>query len=439
LLIRHCDRPDDVPAGSPETDKEQRVQRVLLVNTGKSDVVSRLEAADDLEVVVLTEPRNAGLYSPSTTVEVVDDLDDLGAVRSAALAVMRGGGIDRIIAPSERSVLPGAYLRSVLGLPGAGFDVSQRFTNKLAMKRALHAAGIPIPRYMAVYSLDALRAAAEQIGWPVVVKPGIGTGAHLTTAVSSPEELAELLDSPEAGLLAHRAARGPLLVEECVAMDAEYHCDGVVEAGRSRFVAASRYFIPLLGALHEFTGSYVLPSDGAEGRALTRIHDRVVAALGLEEGVTHLEVFGVDGRFLVSEIACRPGGGGIQKTLWHQYGVDLWNAFLNVSLGRAPDLAVRERPGLMANCDLPLRPGTVTSISEPGDFVGVPGLVDVTMYHRVGDVISRSWYDSSAAAGVVYFRVDSPGDVPERVAELGRRFTLRVAPIDAPNGAQTAG
>ena len=104
---------------------------ILIVNTGFKRAVERIhEQLPGASVDVIAEPAHAPLHGAGATVHVVDAIGDLSALRDTVLGLMRERRIDRIVALSERSILPGGYLRSVLGFPGIGFDLANRFSTR---------------------------------------------------------------------------------------------------------------------------------------------------------------------------------------------------------------------------------------------------------------------------------------------------------------------
>lgn len=395
---------------------------VLLVNTGKKPPVARLEKSEGDRLVVVTIPYFAPLYSADTDVRCVDDVSDFKAVRELALDVMRARGISAVVTPSERSLQVGGYLRSYFGLPGASYETVNRFTNKYAMKRFASACGIPVARHRLAPGLADVRRAADEIGWPVVVKPVLGAGSINVHRFSTPAEWEAFAASQDSAALA--GLRCPLIVEQYVEMEAEYHCDGVVHSGEVLFASVSRYFEPLLGVLGEVQGSYVVPGQNPDHRRVLELHREVVARFGLSSGTTHMEVFKADAGLLLGEVTCRVAGGGIADMIRLQFGVDLWDEFVGLSVGRGPSLADQaERPGVFVNCHLPVRQGRVTRISTAEEMFRVPGVVDVQMAYRPGDV-SSSWVDSSSGSGVVFLRVAEEKDVMAGVTAVGDAFVL---------------
>ncbi|MEY9933101.1 hypothetical protein ABH926_007754 [Catenulispora sp. GP43] len=404
--------------------------RVLLINSGKAEALDRLLATlPDAEVDVLTEASYAKQYKAGTRLHFVQDIGDLTEVKRAALGILGAHRIDAVVGPSERSQQAAGYLRSYLGLPGIGYETANRFSNKAVMKRELTRAGIPVADHRVVVGLAGVAAAAEEIGWPVVVKPALGTGSMNTFAPRSAAEWEALLASGSCAGLAKGDC--PLLVERFVEMEGEYHCDGVVRDGRVEFVAVSRYFMPLLGGTDAFTGSYILPEENRDADILRALHERAVAALGLSEGVTHFEAFKTAGGFVAGEIACRPAGGGIVEAIILQFGVDLWDAYMRSALGlpvALPAPVRRTRPDIIVNCDLPIRPGKVVRVSSAQELAGLPDVVRVTMGTAAGDVIGTRLH-SASTTGLVYLAVAEEQQVATRVAELSAAYVLQTEPV----------
>jgi cyanophycin synthetase len=85
--------------------------------------------------------------------------------------------------------------------------------NKLKTLQTLEEAGLPIPQAAVVTTTEQALRAAEDIGWPVVVKPLLGDGgAGVATAIRDPERLIQAWE------FAYGTGLGNVLLEK--------HCDG---------------------------------------------------------------------------------------------------------------------------------------------------------------------------------------------------------------------
>ncbi|WP_247672262.1 MULTISPECIES: ATP-grasp domain-containing protein [Micromonospora] len=397
---------------------------VLLVNSNCRTGARLLQDRPDVRLSVITIDKYRHFYDPGTDVELVDSVADLTGVRLAALRIRERHPFDWVVAPSEWSVQAGGYLRSYLGLPGPGYEVANAFSNKFVMKQKLAAAGLPVTAFRRMESLDDTVEAARHLGWPVVVKRACGGGAGYVVVIRDPDHLHDVFaDDSRAAM---RTAPFPLLAEQMVDIEAEYHCDGVVIDGHVRFAPVSRYFAPVLDSVGGVIGSYTLPDHDPETHLIADLHTQVVDALGLRDGVTHLEVFKSPDGYLIGEIACRPGGGGITAQIRHQYGIDLWDTFLDLATGAGVDIAPAPRDDHMIQYMLPRPAGTVTAITSREELLRLDCVVDATITTRVGDNVSGP-LDSSVYAGVVIMRAATRGDITRNVAAIDAAFQIAVA------------
>jgi L-amino acid ligase C-terminal domain 2 len=386
-----------------------------------------LDAPELGEVTVITEPGHRQRYGSEVEVHLVDSIGDLDQIRRVTMRILGRRDLHRVLAPFELSVPVAGYLRTYFGLPGPGFEQASLFTNKYLMKRRAAAAGLPGPGIRFAAALDDVLPKAVELGWPVVIKPVTGGGSLDVVVLDSPAAFERFCASPDAESI--RRLTVPLIVERHVLLDTEYHCDGIVHDGQVLFAAASKYLSPMLGCPPGLNGSHTLPADHPDRAEILDLHERTVRAFGLTSGVTHMEFLKTTGGLLAGEIACRPAGAGIPETIWLQYGVDLWQAFLKTSLGLAPTVGPAERPGLLLNYLLPIKPGRIVRLSTAADLAAVPSVVRVDLYRQVGDVM-RDRVGSSAAAGVVYLSVRDEAEVWLRVAELAERYLIEVEEDD---------
>jgi biotin carboxylase len=401
------------------------VINTLLINTVSTEPIESLETDPEIALTVLTHPEYAHHYRAETPLVPVSDVTDLRQVRDAAVGILRSRPIDRIVAPSERGLQPAGYLRSFLGLPGTGYDVANLFSNKYAMKRALAAAGLPVAPFAALGGLDDLPRRAAGLGWPVVVKPVIGAAARHTHVLTGEHDFAELLTGPYAAGL--RDCPYPFILERFVDVEAEFHCDGVVVDGAVRYLSLSQYLMPPLVRRGHVAGSYTLAADNPERAPLVELHAAAVTALGLRDGVTHLEVLRTRDGYLVGEISTRPGAGGTGDLVRLSDGVDLWQALIDVSVGREPACTPNGTGDVVVACMLPARPGRVEQVTPAAELAALPGVVDVQKLVQPGGIVSDE-LSSSIYAGLVFLRAPDEATVPAMVAAVERAFSLSVTP-----------
>ena len=168
---------------------------------------------------------------------LVDATDDLAAVRAAVrdLAV-RYGAPAAVVALKEDDLLVGAELRQEWQCPGGPrpHDLLV-FRDKGAMCQAIHEAGLAVPAFAEAHDADAVRDFAADHGWPVIVKPHIGSSSAGVVRLEGPADLAAVHFDAE-----------PLLVQAYCA-DPIYHVDGVFDGTDVVTYRASRYLNTCLG------------------------------------------------------------------------------------------------------------------------------------------------------------------------------------------------
>lgn len=222
---------------------------------------------------------------------------------------------DAIIAVTESAVVPAAALRAELGVDGHGIDVAQRCTNKIHMKRTIAAAGIACAKFMELSEgdLDA-EAVVEALGLPVVIKPAVGSGGRDARVAQTLEHMPQVVTN------------------ECIAESfingIEMSIESLVVDARPVFVNFTEYVEPAWASLLPA----MLPDETV--KQLLELNARAITALGIARGMTHLEVFLTTKGPVFGELGARPPGGHIMKLIELAYGFDVWEALLNIELGR---------------------------------------------------------------------------------------------------------
>jgi [lysine-biosynthesis-protein LysW]--L-2-aminoadipate ligase len=77
------------------------------------------------------------------------------------------------------------------------FDVAETCSNKLATSIALANAGVPTPRTLLALTSEAAEAAAEELGYPLVLKPFTGSWGRMVTVVRDRATLQSLIEFKE--------------------------------------------------------------------------------------------------------------------------------------------------------------------------------------------------------------------------------------------------
>src|ERR1022692_2960607 len=129
--------------------------------------------------------------------EQVSSVTDVEAMTAVVRSVQDKVWVDLIEATIEAHTLPTAQVREACAIPGTSVRPAGRCGDKPSMKQALREAGVPPAPSAAVDSPAQAHAFAEQVGFPLILKPRSGAGAAGTTRADNAAELTSALRSEE--------------------------------------------------------------------------------------------------------------------------------------------------------------------------------------------------------------------------------------------------
>src|ERR1700758_2550742 len=126
----------------------------------------------------------------------VDDPLDAGQI-AWAVEGLRGqlGHVERLMAVLEQLQVPVAQVREHLGIPGMDPVTARNFRDKAQMKTVLQAAGVPCARHRLAENARAAEEFAQEVGFPLVVKPPAGAGAKSTFRLDDAGDLNTWLET----------------------------------------------------------------------------------------------------------------------------------------------------------------------------------------------------------------------------------------------------
>ncbi|GAA5161002.1 ATP-grasp domain-containing protein [Ornithinimicrobium tianjinense] len=255
-------------------------------------------------------------------------LADRDAVLAAVDRIARHLRLDRVECLWEPYVVLAAQIREHLGIEGMTVQQARTFRDKELMKQVLDEAGIRTPRHTTASDAAGVRAAAERIGYPLIIKPLDGAGSADTYRVGSAQELATVLPR-----LRHVAT---VSVEEFVDGE-EFTYDTVCAGGRVLFENVCHYRPrPLLGRSNEWISpmTVVLREHGPEVQAGLEMGRAVLDVLGFRDGFSHMEWYRKhDGEVVFGEIGARPPGARTVDAMNYAADDDLYRLWAEATAG----------------------------------------------------------------------------------------------------------
>ena len=343
--------------------------------------------------------------------------------------------LDAVVAVDDQGVKTAALAAQRLGLKTSDPSAVARTRDKLAMREALAAAGVPQPRYVA----DVER--AGELGFPVVLKPlglsasrGVIRADDAGQAASAAERIRAIVDD----------AAAPLLVESFVPGD-EVAVEGLLRGGELETLAIFDKPDPLDGPYFEET-IYVTPSrkPPAALEAIESTAAVAARALGLSEGPVHAELR-VDGdRVTLLELAARSIGGLCSRALRFGAGVSLEEVILRHALDLPLD-DLRRSDAASGVMMLPIpRRGVLHEVRGQDAARAVPGVAGLEISIARGRPV-EPLPEGDRYLGFVFARGDTPEDVEHALRAAHAELEVEVreecgtrSSADAPRSARKA-
>ncbi len=404
-----------------------RVQKtVLFVGAGRHQRRAILRAKELGLRVVAVDRNPDALGLAEADIGRVVDFSDPGAV----LKAVRRLRIDGVLTISaDRAVPVVAAVAEARGLPGIGVETAHLMTHKVAMRRELADAGVPQPRFAALRTLAERRRAADEVGFPAVLKPADSGGQRGVFRLDSLDDLERHLHEALAA-----SPTGEAILEEFVD---GIEMNGIVIARDGAAIPltlSDRMRPPGIGFGVGWIHVYPPTIGAAQLEESERVAAHTVRALGLRTGIAFPQLIAApDGRVVVVECAARMPGGEMANLVRHAVGVDLVEVQLRMALGEElPDelvlprfhqpLAIRfltAEPG-------PLPAGRVTRIGSLEKVLAFPGVVQAETYLQLGETIRPVRLDGDRR-GFVIAVADTNLEALERAEAAARLVDVEVA------------
>jgi biotin carboxylase len=399
---------------------------VLFVGAGRHQRRAILRAKElGLRVAAVDRNPDAPGLREADIAKAVD-FSDLDAVLRATSRLKLDGVLT---VSADRAVPVVAAVAEARGLPGIGVETAHLMTHKVAMRRRLAEAGVPQPRFAAVRTLSERRRAADEVGFPAVLKPADSGGQRGVFRVES-------LDAIDAHLHEALAASptGEAILEQFVEGT---EMNGIVIARDGETIPltlSDRLRPPGIGFGVGWIHVYPATIYGAQLEEAEEVARRSVTALGLRTGIAFPQLIATpDGRVVVVECAARIPGGQMADLVRWAVGVDLVEVQLRMALGEdLPDELLRPRfaqplairfltaqPG-------PLPVGRVKRVGTLDKVLAFPGVVQADVYLQVGETIRPVRLDGDRR-GYVIAVADTNFEALERAEAAARLLDVEVA------------
>ena len=294
------------------------------------------------------------------------------------------------------------------------YEAAEILTDKAKMKDAFRQGGVSAADGMRVRSAEEAQKAAEQLGYPVVVKRVDSSGSRGITVVEHSGQIEEAYENARNG-----SARDYVLVEKFL-RGTEIGVDGFVQNHKLVFLAPHTKFV-YRGAHTTVPVGHAFPygCSGALREEIARQMQQAVTASGADQCSVNADVF-VDGeKVWIIEMGGRTGATCIPELISTYYGFDFYEQMIKSALGEETDFQQTESCPCMAKLLLSPVSGTITQIDrDQVERLRQEGLELVLDYPEGHEVSAMA--DGTDRIGHVIVKTDREAELDEQMKRVYR-------------------
>jgi formate-dependent phosphoribosylglycinamide formyltransferase (GAR transformylase) len=315
--------------------------------------------------------------------------------------------VTAIVALTEASVVCAALLREKLNLPGHNLEISKRCNDKFLMKKFSEENGIPITPFEFLNAASEAKTLILELGLPVVIKQRNSSGGRYLALAHNEKDLEACI---KPGWLAEKFIRGSEWSVESLVYEGEIIFQNITEYYRDREVN-------------------ILPAGVSpeQTQRILAFNKQVIQSFGIQNGMTHLELFLCEEKIIFGEVAIRPPGGYIMDLLSIAYGFDMWEAFLKIAVGIVPDIS--QVPQSSAAVWV-IHPG----VGEVVEIAGFKNLQQLSNVRALScklkpGIECKTRIGSGENYGYILLEGKNRSEIIERLEELQSRISIKMRPI----------
>ncbi|HVV27052.1 MAG TPA: ATP-grasp domain-containing protein [Rhizomicrobium sp.] len=378
--------------------------KTLLIISGGIEAVDAARRAKEMGHTVVVSDRDTAApgfaFADSCLIA-----DVYGATETAAAAERYSRKIrkiDGVLCVAADAPVTAATVAQRLGLPGLPVHVAELACDKLAMKTCFRSAGVAVPWFAPVATPQELQRIVIARGRDLVIKPVDSRGSRGVQRLAQADDInkAFLLarsHSPTERVMVEQYLDGPQVSTESVVLDGVCHTPGFSDRNYEYLERYAPFFIENGGDLPSR-----LPA-GIQDKVRALV-GRAAAAMGIVNGTVKGDIVIHKGEPYVIELAARLSGGFFcTREIPLNTGVDFVGSAIALALGEPvspDDLAPRYQKPVVQRYAFPT-PGTVVSVSGADEAKAVPGIAEVVVTARPGDVIPPAGDKRPSAAMVL--------------------------------------
>jgi biotin carboxylase len=284
---------------------------------------------------------------------------------------------------SEVGVMPAAKACEALGLPGIGLKSAEACTNKILMRKALRKKGVSVPNFYGTSVLKEAEDFAKETGFPLIIKPAVGSGSRGVRKLESMAELAEAFDN------AKKISRDSRIIIEQFMEGIDTTVDCIIHKGKLEVLGIADKIKSPLPYRSDIMIYYPANFDAEIINEIIVAAKKTAEAVGLKEGPAHIEMLINNKSIRVVEIAAR-GGGFKTFDLIDQAvsGVDTVGESIKIALGMEVDVKPRLKRAALLYF-FKENPGKLIKITGENEARKIKGVIELVITVKPGELVKE--------------------------------------------------
>ncbi|MCM1059378.1 MAG: ATP-grasp domain-containing protein [Eubacterium sp.] len=349
------------------------MSKVIILGAGRGQIpLYDICSENNYEVVFVTPNGNYPGVKKKAEMRFAD-------VRNyeAVYNIAKNENADAIISDQlDAGVFSCAYASEKLGLIGIGSETAKKFTDKYIMRKCAEKAGVNVPWYIGVHSVEEVFENQNAIKYPLIMKPSDNASSRGVYLVDNENELLCHFEetknySTEGLVILEQYIKGKEYVVESYTKG--YSITDLIIGHRDYFNIEKR-FIPKATVFRD-----ACIADEEIERKVLDVNRKLIQEFGLPFGITHGEYLYCeeDKKIYLVEIAARGGGEFISDVLIPAAcGIHANRMLVKHVLGIPYEIPVERKMKSSAYYSYMLCEGTITSIKGTEKVKKLSGVIN---------------------------------------------------------------